>query len=92
MTEMGLIEVGPCEVGTSEICACEVCSAEIDPSENSFVEASLTKIYIYPWMFFSPLVPYLHSFSEYIEMFLVCHTMILSIYTCKSRSNRWKAR
>src|SRR5436305_973437 len=76
--EVGTAEVGTAEVGTAEVGTAEVGTAEVGTAEVGTAEVGITEVWPYVWMLFPPLIPYLHSFLELAEMFLVCHRVVSS--------------
>src|SRR5579883_1775059 len=76
-SKVGPAEISKAEIGFSEVSAAEVNAGKISTTEVNTSEISLTEVNFCIKMLFSPRIPDVHTLSDQIKMFLLCHTLSL---------------
>src|SRR5947209_2218515 len=77
ITEVSLAKVSTTQVGTKPGGhlgdSQEVGTTEVGTTEVGTTEVGTIEVWTYLWMLLSPIVPYIYTLAEYIDMFLICH-------------------
>src|SRR2546428_9220434 len=79
MTEVSMSKVSLHQIRIFEIRMAEVSIAKVSASEVKIAKVSAAEIGNDIQMYFSPLIPHIHTLFENIKMLWVCHCFLLDL-------------